>query len=50
MVKKDVRNIEIKDFKDNKSEAHTYLNNIFNDIKNAGTTGRTSFIWDFKNI
>ena len=47
MAKKDVRNIEIKDFGDNKNEAFNFLNNIFNDIKNAGTTGRTSFIWKF---
>ena len=46
-AKKDVKNIELKDFKDNKIEANNFINNIFNDIKTAGTTGRTSFIWKF---
>lgn len=50
MAKKDVKTIEIKDFGENKSEATKYIDNIFNDIKNAGITGRTSLIWDFKNV
>ena len=46
----DNKNIVIKDFGSNKINADKYLNNIFNDIKNAGTTGRTSLIWDFRNM
>ena len=50
IAKQDDKNIVIKDFGSNKAIANKYISDIFNDIKNAGVTGRTSFIWDFKNI
>lgn len=47
IVKSDNKNITVKDFGSNKINAYKCLNDIFNDIKNAGATGRTSFIWNF---
>ena len=47
IAKKDVKTIELKDFGNNKIEAYKIIDSIFNDIKTAGTTGRTSFIWKF---
>ena len=44
----DNKMIEVQSFGINKEAALKKLKYLFDDIKNAGTVGRTSLIWDFK--